>query len=260
MMLVLRSVAFNIAFIVVTTVLAVLGFWVLLLPARGVLVFARLWARLVVGLLRHICGIDCEVRGRENLPDHPVLIAAKHQSAWDTIAINLILPGVAYVMKRELLWVPLVGWYMARAGMIPIDRAGHGAALRKLQVRAKATLAAGRSILIFPEGTRTRPGERRRYLAGIAGLYAALGAPVVPVALNSGLYWPRRSFLKRPGRILVEILPAIAPGLARPDFLALLEDRIETASQGLNAEAMVQANKTGENITGTNLDRPRPEA
>jgi len=247
MMLALRSAAFNIAFVAVTAVMAVLGFWVLFLPPAAVLVFARLWARIVVWLLRGLCGVDYEVRGRDNLPDRPVLFAAKHQSAWDTIAINLILPGVAYVMKRELLWVPLVGWYMARAGMIPIDRGGHAAALRKLQIRAKATLAGGRSILIFPEGTRTRPGERHRYLAGIAGLYAALATPVVPVALNSGLYWPRRGFIKKPGRIVVELLPAIAPGLDRPSFLALLEERIETACQRLNAEAAAEENRTGTN-------------
>lgn len=236
-MLVLRSAAFNIAFVLVTAVMALLGVWVMLLPPRGVLVFARLWARIVVWLLRVFCGIEFEVRGAQNLPDRPVLFASKHQSAWDTIAINLILPGVTYVMKRELLWIPLVGWYMARAGMIPIDRGGHAATLRKLQGRAKAALADGRSILIFPEGTRTQPGERRKYLAGIAGLYATLDVPVVPIALNSGLFWPRRGFVKRPGRIIVAFLPTIAPGLPRAQFLEHLEIAIETACQTLNPEA-----------------------
>jgi len=241
----LRSAAFNIAFFAATAVLAVFGLWVLVLPRTAALAFARLWSRVILWLARRICGLRYEVRGLETLPDRPVLFAAKHQSAWDTMVFNVILPGVAYVMKRELLWVPLVGWYMARAGMIPIDRGGHAAALRRLQRRARETLEGGRSILMFPEGTRTRPGERRKYLAGIAGLYGALNAPVVPVALNSGLYWPRRGFVKRPGRILVEFLPPIAPGLERGAFLARLEEAIETACRRLNDEARASENRTG---------------
>ena len=141
------------------------------------------------------------------------------------------------MLKRELLWIPCYGWYARKAGMIPIDRGAGATALKAMLRRARAVMAQGRSILIFPEGTRTAVGTKRAYHPGVAALYTQLELPVVPVALNSGLFWPRRSFLKRPGRIVVEALAPLPPGLERRTFLTELQSRIETATERLVAEA-----------------------
>ncbi len=161
----------------------------------------------------------------------------KHQSAWDTLAVPVLFGDVGIVIKRELLWIPCYGWYARKAGMIPVDRGAGAAALRGMLGRARAVMAEGRPIVIFPEGTRTAVGTRRPYHPGVAALYTQLDLPVVPVALNSGLFWPRRSFLKRPGRIVVEALAPLPPGLERKAFLAELQSRIETATERLIAEA-----------------------
>ena len=169
--------------------------------------FGTFWSAGTLVLLRWCVGLDHEVRGRENLPDGPVIIAMKHQSAWDTLAAPVIFARPAIVIKRELGFVPFYGWYALKAGMIPIDRGAGATALRRMIAAAERAKAAGRPIFIFPEGTRTAVGERRPYQPGVAALYRQLGMPLVPVAVNSGLFWGRRRFLKRPGRIVVEILP-----------------------------------------------------
>jgi 1-acyl-sn-glycerol-3-phosphate acyltransferase len=187
--------------------------------------------------LRAICGLDYEIRGLDNLPPGPAIFAAKHQSAFDTMVFTRFLPDAAYVLKKELLAVPCFGWYLRHSGMIPVDRAGGSRALKEMIAAARQAAADDRPILIFPEGTRTPPGQSRRYHPGVAALYSALDLPVVPVALNSGLFWPRRSFTKRSGRIVVEVLPAIPPGLERKAFMTRLHDAIEGASARLRAEA-----------------------
>ncbi|MDX1710621.1 MAG: lysophospholipid acyltransferase family protein, partial [Rhodovibrionaceae bacterium] len=184
--------------------------------------------------LRVVCGLSYEVRGLKNLPDGPAIVASKHQSAFDTVVFTRFLPDAAYVLKKELLAVPCFGWYLRRCRMIPVDRSGGSRALKEMIAVARQAAAEGRAILIFPEGTRTRPGDSRPYHPGVAALYKALHLPTVPVALNSGLYWPRRSFIKRPGRIVVELLPAIPPGLERQDFMARLREAIEDTSMRLN--------------------------
>jgi 1-acyl-sn-glycerol-3-phosphate acyltransferase len=163
------------------------------------------------------------------------VIAMKHQSAWDTFAVPVLFPLPVMVIKRELGWIPFYGWYALKAGMIPIDRRGGAKALLRLVADCKKALAQNRPIMIFPEGTRSAVGTRVPYQAGVAALYSALGVPLVPVAVNSGLFWSRRTFLKRPGRIVVEILPAIAPGADRRAALAELERRIEDATARLVA-------------------------
>ena len=164
----------------------------------------------------------------------PAILAAKHQSAWDTIVFYRVLDAdPVYVLKRELTWIPILGWYLRRVGMVAVDRKGGAAALRRMTATAHAALAEGRRIVIFPEGTRTAPGARRPYHPGVAALYAATDVPVVPVALDSGRYWPRRGFLKRPGTITLRILPPLPPGLARKAFVAELEHRIEEACAAL---------------------------
>jgi 1-acyl-sn-glycerol-3-phosphate acyltransferase len=232
----LRSAAFNLALYLFTAVEAIAGLPVLLLPRRLACRFGCAWAAAVLRLCAAIAGLSHELRGRENLPKGPAIIAMKHQSAWDTFAVAALFPDPAIVLKQELLWIPFYGWYLSKSGMIGIDRKAGAAALRKLIAAAERAVAEGRPIVIFPEGTRTAPGTRRPYQPGVAALYRQLGVPLLPVALNSGLYWGRRSFLKRPGRIVVEILPPIAPGGERRAVMAELETRIETATERLVAE------------------------
>jgi 1-acyl-sn-glycerol-3-phosphate acyltransferase len=233
----LRSFAFNSGFFFVTAVLGVLGLPLLLAPRRVVMRFGRLWARCVLALLKVIVGLDCEIRGLDNVPPGPCIVAMKHQSAWDTLILPIVLHDPAVVLKRELLWVPFYGWYAARAGSIAIDRGGGAAALRRMLAAARTAAAKGRAIVIFPEGTRTAPGRHLPYQPGVAALYQTLAVPLVPAAVNSGLFWGRRSFLKRRGRITLAFLDPIPPGLSRRALIPLLETRIETATGALEREA-----------------------
>jgi len=233
----LRSALFNLAFYGWTAFVGLAALPMLLAPRAAVMGLGRWWSRSMLDLARGVAGIDYELRGAEHLPRAPAVIAMKHQSAWDTLAAPVLFGDVAIVVKRELLWIPCYGWLARKAGMIPVDRGAGAAALRGMLRRARAVVAAGRPIVIFPEGTRMVVGAQRDYHPGVAALYTQLGLTVVPVALNSGLFWPRRSFLKRPGRIVVEALPPVPPGLGRQAFLAELKSRIETASERLIAEA-----------------------
>ena len=187
-------------------------------------------------VLRLVVGLSYEVRGRERLPSGPAIIASKHQSAWETLIFHVLVPDLAVGLKYELTRIPIFGWYLMRGGAIRIDRGGAARALRSLVDGARAAAARGVSILIFPEGTRRAPDDPPDYKPGVAAVYTALDLPVVPVALNSGLFWSRRSFMKRPGRITVEFLEPIPPGLDRRTFMAELQRRIETATARLVAE------------------------
>ena len=235
-MTIARAALFNVAFFVMTLVLAVLYLPLLLAPPLTMMAAARGWIRAMLWLLRVMVGLDHRVIGAANLPSGPVLIAAKHQSAWETFAFNVLLADPVFVIKRELFWIPFYGWFARHAGMIGIDRKGRASALKKMIADARAALNAGRPIVIFPEGTRTAPGATPKYQTGIAALYQALDVPVVPIALNSGLYWGRRAFLKQPGTITVEILPPIPPGLPRDAFMGRLETSIEDAAGRLGHE------------------------
>lgn len=234
-MTVLRSLLFQCLFYLWTTICAFAGLPFLLLPRLWMMRFGTGWSRGALWLLKVSVGLDHEIRGREHLPAGPVLIAMKHQSAWDTFAAPVLFHLPAMVIKRELGFVPFYGWYALKAGMIPVDRSGGGKALLRMVEDCKKALADHRPILIFPEGTRSAVGAAVRYQAGVAALYSALGVPVVPVAVNSGLFWGRRAFTKRPGRITVEILPPIAPGGERRAVLKELERRIESATAALVA-------------------------
>jgi 1-acyl-sn-glycerol-3-phosphate acyltransferase len=233
----LRSLIFQVLFYLWTALCAFLGLPFMLTPRLWMMRFGTEWSRVSLRLLRLSAGLDHEVRGREHLPPGPALIAMKHQSAWDTFAVPVLFPLAAMVIKRELGYVPFYGWYALKAGMIPIDRKGRGAALLAMVAACKAALAQQRSIVIFPEGTRSAVGAKVRYQPGVAALYAALDVPIVPVAVNSGVFWGRRAFVKRPGRIIVEILPAIAPGGERRAALRAVEAQIEAATARLVAEA-----------------------
>ena len=233
----LRPLLFNIAFFGLTAVMGVVGLPFLFSPRRWVMAFGRFWARSVLGALKLIVGLSGDIRGLNNIPAGGCVIAMKHQSAWDTLILPVVLGDPAVVLKRELLLVPFYGWYARRAGSIAVDRKGGATALRRMVADAKATAADGRPVVIFPEGTRTAPGQKLTYQPGIAALYHALGLPLVPAAVNSGLFWGRRAFVKRPGRITLEFLPPIPPGLPRREVMAQLEQQIETATAALEREA-----------------------
>ena len=245
----LRALAFNIAFFAVTALLGLAGLPLLLAPRRRVMRFGRFWASCVLALLKAIVGLDGEIRGLEHLPRGACLIAMKHQSAWDTLILPVVLGDPAVVLKRELFLVPFYGWYAARAGSIAIRRRGGAGALRRMVAAARREAAAGRPIVIFPEGTRTAPGHRLPYQPGVAALYQALDLPVVPAAVNSGLYWGRRSFVKHPGRIILAFLEPIAPGLPRREMMAELEARIEAATAALEREALGEAGDKREQMS-----------
>jgi 1-acyl-sn-glycerol-3-phosphate acyltransferase len=223
----LRSALFNLAFYLWTILMLLLALPTLALPRRAVVRCMETWAAGVFRLMRGIAGIEVAVTGREHLPPGACIVASKHQSAFDTLAFHVLVDDPAMVMKRELTWIPLYGWYSMHAGMIAVDRAAGAAALKHLLRDARRVKAQGRPIVIFPEGTRVPPGQKRPYQPGVAALYKDLSVPVVPVALDTGLYWPRRSFRRWPGTLRVEFLPAIAPGLDRKQFTAELERRIE---------------------------------
>lgn len=233
----LRSALFNLFYVGWTLVIGLAALPVLLLPPERVRplaqAVARAWLRGFLLAARWILGLSVEVRGRENLPRGGGLIAAKHQSAVETFLFHQLLKDPVYILKKELLSYPLVGAYMRAADQIAVDRAAGAAALKAMVRATRAALDDGRTVIIFPEGTRVPPGETRPYHPGVAALYTQLEVPVVPVALNSGLFWPRNSFVKRPGRIVVEILPPIPPGLSRRAFLATLSERIEGRSRTL---------------------------
>jgi len=233
-----RSLLFNLAFFAFTAAGAVLLSPALLLRREVSLRLVRWWARQVLMLLRAVGGVSVRVTGREHLPaEGAALIAAKHQSAFDTIIWLALLPRPAYVLKKELLAIPFYGWFTARAGQIGVDRGAGAAAIRSLLRGADAAWEDRRQVVIFPQGTRVpaRPGTAAAhpYQPGITALYARSRLAVIPVATDSGRFWPRRSFLKHPGTLTVALLPPIPPGLARPAFETRLAEAIEAASDAL---------------------------
>ena len=231
-----RSALLTIGFLVACAITCVVMIPLFAGPRRWVMAGIKVWARVVTWLAWAICGIKTEVRGREHLPQGAALIAGKHQSLFDTCAPFVFLPDICYVLKKELVTIPLFGWYTLKGGMIVVDRDAGSTALRKLVDDSKDRLRHTRQIMIFPEGTRTTPGDKASYKPGIAALYRELDMPCIPMATNSGMHWPSKSWIRTPGTIVFEFLPAIPPGLKRGEFMRELEDRIETASKALYSE------------------------
>jgi len=228
--LIIRSILFNIAFYLNTAILLVVALPTFFMPFWGIVEIARLWGRINLWLLRVIAGVKIEVRGREKIPQGPLLVASKHQSAWETFTLVTLFPNPVFILKRELQWIPLFGWFTIKGRMVPVDRGGGAAALRAMTARARYELMQNRQLIIFPEGTRRAAGAEPRYKFGVAHLYAGAGVPCLPVALNSGLFWPRRSLLRYPGTVVVEFLDVIPAGLPQNEFFARLQDEIETAT------------------------------
>jgi 1-acyl-sn-glycerol-3-phosphate acyltransferase len=233
MILYLRSALFLIWFGTVSVLINMVCLPLLLFPRQATVWAANKWARLVLFGLKHISGLGLELRGQR--PQGAALVAAKHFSMWETIAVLALLRDPAIVLKRDLLWIPLYGWYCVKQEMIAVDRAAGARAIRRMNAAAKRAVAAGRPVVIFPEGTRRTLGAAPDYKPGVAALYSALGLPCVPMAHNSGLYWSGW-FLRRPGTIVVEFLKPIEPGLPRDAFMAALEARIEGATRRLVEE------------------------
>ncbi len=237
-MITIRSLIFNAVFYLNLVVLMIIGLPVMLFGRRGVFALARLWGAVSVWLLQTICGLRLEYRGVENIPPGAVLIAAKHQSFLETFALLKYAPDFAIILKRQLTHVPLFGLYLIVSQQIAIDRGRGRQALQQIAAAAKPVFAAGRQVFIYPEGTRRPPGAPPRYKQGVTTLYAETGAACLPVAVNTGLFWRRRGFLRRPGVAVIEYLPIIAPGLDPAAFSERLQSAIEAACARLNAEAV----------------------
>ena len=239
MLIVVRSIVFNVLFYLNTALWLIIALPTFFMPYRAILAVATAWGRSNLVLLRAVAGIDYEIRGREKLPKGPIIVAPKHQSAWETFALLPLFDNPVFIVKRELQWIPIFGWLMIKGRMVPVNRGAGSQALAAMIERARIELAQGRQLVIFPEGTRRPAGAEPRYKFGIAHLYAAEGVPCVPIALNSGLFWPRRSIRLRPGTVLVEILDPIQPGLDKDAFFKRLKHDLETATARLIAEAKV---------------------
>jgi 1-acyl-sn-glycerol-3-phosphate acyltransferase len=234
--LLLRSTVFNLLFYLITVTYLIAALPAVLMPRHAMLGVAKIWGRTNLWLLRLICGITVEWRGLDRIRKGPLLVASKHQSTWETFALIPLFADPTFIVKRELFFMPIFGWYMWTAGMIPIDRRGGAPAVAAMMRRAIRELGRGRQIIIFPEGTRRAVGAEPAYKFGVARLYAQTGAACLPIALNSGLIWPRRSWRRHPGVVRVEILEPIPPGLEPEQFFARLMHTIETANARLMAE------------------------
>ena len=246
-MLHIRSLAFNLAFYASLVVQMIVWSPLYFLSPRHKAWFVpKFWSRTSLWLYKALAGTRSDIAGMENLPQGSFILAPKHQSFWDAIAFFPYLDDPLYILKRELTWIPVFGWALNKLRMIPVNRGARARALSDVTRRAKVELGQnGRQLLIFPEGTRRAPGAPPAYKFGVAHLYAELGVPCVPVALNTGLFWPRRKFLRRPGTVRIEILPPIAPGLDKLSFQHLLQERIEVASDRLLAEGRSELGARG---------------
>jgi 1-acyl-sn-glycerol-3-phosphate acyltransferase len=238
MLLFLRSLVFQCLYYLSTVLLMLVWLPTLITGPRGVVQeLGRQWGRTTLWLLEKICGLKHEIRGLENIPKGAVIVAAKHQSVWDTFTLPIFFPDFSYILKHELVYLPLFGWYLLRSEQIAIDRAKGRKAMPQLVAKAKALFAQDRQLFIFPEGTRRPAGAPPAYKFGVAMIYQETGAPVLPVILNSGLFWPRHGFLIRPGCAVMEFLPPIAPGLETRAFFAELQERLEAGTEKLLDEA-----------------------
>ncbi|MGL5116157.1 MAG: lysophospholipid acyltransferase family protein [Beijerinckiaceae bacterium] len=237
-MLFLRSLVFLVLFVLSNILWFVLALPMLLLPKDKIFKHVlHNWCWTHVKLHAFICGVKYEIRGKENIPPEGTgyIVASKHQSAWETFALTAHVPSPRYIMKRELMWVPLFGLYLMRTGQVTINRGNRAEAIAALNKAAALAVQDGGQIVIFPEGTRRPVDAPPNYKMGVAHLYAALNRPVLPVAINAGVFWPRQGFIKYPGTIVLEFLPVIPPGLPKEEFHALLQETIETATNRLVA-------------------------
>lgn len=236
----LRPILLNTALYVSLTIWMIAALPTLVLPRAVLMAVARAWGRFFIGLCRIVGGMDVEFRGLDRIPAGPLLVASKHQSIWETFALLAVFHDPCFILKRELTYIPVFGWYAIKARQLPLDRRGGPAVLKALNARAREEVRRdkGRQLLFFPEGTRRAPGADPAYRLGIAHVYEAVGVPCLPVALNAGLFWPRRSMNHRTGTILVEFMDPIPPGLPRDVFFGRLQQEIESGSTALLHESL----------------------
>jgi 1-acyl-sn-glycerol-3-phosphate acyltransferase len=226
----LRSLVFNVLFYFVLVMLIIIAIPTLAMPLAALLTVAGWWARSSIFLMRVVCNITVEFRGVEKIPKGPLIVASKHQSMWETFALLPCFEQPIFIVKRELIWIPVFGLFLIKARMISVDRGAGARALKDMTRRAAEAVRSGRQLVIFPEGTRTPVGAPPRYKPGVAQVYVGSGVSCLPVALNSGLFWPRRTFMRYPGTLVVEFLDPLPPGLPRDQFLARAREVIEDAT------------------------------
>jgi 1-acyl-sn-glycerol-3-phosphate acyltransferase len=236
----LRSLLFNILFYPVFLFWAVIALPTLAMPRAALMKVASWWAQSNIFLMRVICNIKVEFRGVEKIPKGPLVVAAKHQSMWETISLLRFFEAPFFVLKRELTWIPLFGLFLIKSNMIAIDRGAGARALKAMMRRATEEVRHGRQFVIFPEGTRRPVGAPPHYKTGVGLIYGNCGVPCLPVALNSGLFWPRRTFLRYPGTLVVEFLDPLPPGLPRDEFMSRIETIIEEATGRLVAAGQAE--------------------
>jgi len=229
----LRSLIYNALFYLLLVLWFIVAIPTFVMPRAAIMTLARIWSRQNTWLLWAVCNVRVEYRGVEKIPIGPLLVASKHQSMWETFGLLRFFDQPLYILKRELTRIPFFGWYVLKAGMISVNRSAGGRALLKMVRQASKEVRQGRQLIIFPEGTRRPVGAPPQYKPGVAQLYASCQVSCLPVALNSGLFWPRRTFLRYPGTLIVEFLDPLPPGLARDEFLSRISAAIEDATSRL---------------------------
>ena len=226
----LRSLLFNVLFYAVLVFWAIVALPTFLMPPRAMLTIAGWWANSTLFLMRVICNIKVEFRGVEKIPKGPLVIASKHQSFWETFTLLRFFDRPIFILKRQLIYIPVFGQFLTKTGMIAIDRSAGVKALLDMTRRARDAVRSGCQLLIFPEGTRRAPGAPPDYKTGFAQIYSACGVQCLPVALNSGLFWPRRTFMRYPGTLVVEFLDPLPPGLPKDEYITRVRNAIEEAT------------------------------
>lgn len=243
LLLFLRSLIFNVLFYVLLAFWIIVGLPTFLMPRKGILTIAKYWGISSIWLMRVVCGTRVEYRGLEKIPAGPLIVAPKHQSIWETFALLQFFDEPLYILKRELKWIPLFGWYVIKGEMIGVNRSAGGRSLIEMARAAGVAVRRGRQLIIFPEGTRRPVDAPPRYKVGVGQIYVDCNVPVLPVALNSGLFWPRRVFMRYPGTLIVEFLDPLPPGLPRDEFLTWVEAAIETATNRIVEESRAEQAK-----------------
>ena len=229
----LRSLVYNVLFYLLLVCWLIIAIPTFLMPRWAILGIAKYWALSSIWLLRVVCNTKVEYRGVEKIPDGPLIVASKHQSMWETFALMPFFDQPLFILKRELTWIPFFGWYLIKADMIGIDRDAGARSLKDMARRATEAVRRGRQLIIFPEGTRRPVDAEPQYKSGIGMIYVDCGVTCLPVALNSGLFWPRRTFMRYPGTLVVEFLDPLPPGLTRKEFIVQVSTAIETATNRL---------------------------
>ena len=232
-----RSLVYNVLFYLVLAFWVIAGIPTYIMPRWAIMNIARNWARSSIWLMRVICNTRVEYRGLEKIPKGPLIVASKHQSTWETFALLQFFDQPLYILKRELKWIPLFGWYLIKSDMIGVNRGAGGRKLIDMARNAGEEVRRGRQLIIFPEGTRTSVDAPPQYKSGVAQIYVESGVTCIPVALNSGLFWPRRTFMRYPGTLVVEFLDPLPPGLPRQEFITRVSTVIEDATNRLVATA-----------------------